>query len=379
MRVLIAPDKFKGTLSAELAADAMREAVMDLHPEWEVELLPMADGGEGTAEMLTLGSGGAMYKVSASDPLFRQVSCEMGFSADGSTAFIDSAEAAGLHRLAPAERNPMRTSSRGVGEMMMHAIQRRVKRIVVGLGGTATMDAGTGILQALGVTMLNEDSRNLMPTGGNLGKIEYLNADGFALKHSKIEIIFLHDVALPLLDESYMGGVMMFGEQKGLKEEDRPILHAAFGNFRNLMESTYKGQPKLPGMGAAGGAAFALACLYPVRLEPGAAWVAQAIGMEKAIHEADLILTGEGRLDATTPDGKCVFVIAEMALRQGKRVVAVVGKNALSPAQSEEMGIQRVQPILPDDAEVQFDRASAFLALKETTKAALIEERLKLC
>lgn len=378
MRVLIAPDKFKGTLTAEMAAEAMHSAVRELHPDWEVVLSPMADGGEGTAALLTKVCGGVIQKVSVSDPLFRQVSCAIGFSPDGSTAFIDSAEAAGLHLLASHERNPMRTSSRGVGEMIVHALQRRVKRVVVCLGGTSTMDAGTGILQALGASFLNEDSRNLMPTGGNLGKIEYVNLDHFALKGSKVEVVFLCDVALPLMDESDRGGVMMFGEQKGLKEEDRPILHAAFGNFRNLMESKFKGQPKLAGMGAGGGAAFALGSVYPVRLEPGAAWVAQAMGMEKAIHDADLILTGEGRLDPTTLKGKCVSVVGDMALRQGKRVLAVVGKNALSAAESEEMGISRVQPILPDDAEVSFERTEAFHALTEATKSALIEERLKL-
>jgi glycerate kinase len=240
------------------------------------------------------------------------------------------------------------------------------------------MDAGTGLLQALGVRFFNEDHQSLMPTGANLGKIENLKTDGFALANSKVEIIFLCDVDLPLLEENEGGGVMRFGGQKGLSPQDRPLMHAAFGNFRNLMEAKHHGKPKLPGMGAGGGMAFALSGLYPVRLEPGGKWVANAIGLDQSIHEADLVITGEGRLDSTTFNGKCVSVVADMAVRQDKPVVAIVGKNALKAEEWSELGLDSVYPLMPDGEHSGLEMSSSLAAIQTATRQFVLDHRLKL-
>ena len=371
MKVLIAPDKFKGSLTAAEAAQAMAEAVARHNPSWQVQMVPLADGGEGTAELLTAASNGSIVTCTAADAVFRPVRCEYGISADGTTAFIDASEASGMKRLSPNERNPLRCSSRGTGEIMVQAFHKRVKRIVVGLGGTASMEAGTGIIHALGVVLLGENRKPLMPTGANLGKIEYLDLSKFAFRESRIEVIFLSDVHLPLLEDAPEGGVMRFGKQKGLKEEDGIFIHAAFGKFRNFMESEYRGQPKLPGMGAGGGAAFALSSIYPCKLQSGADWVLRELGLEAAIHNADLIITGEGTLDATTLDGKCISALARLASRQEKPVMAVVGRNALSAQQTETLGLKAVESIEEIDTGLEPDAMAAFDGLVHATTRML--------
>ena len=345
MRILIAPDKFKGTLTAQEAAEAMAEAVRRHHPAWEAQLFPLADGGEGTADLLTQACGGTTITLSAADPLFRQVRCEYGLSPDGTTAFIDLAQASGLNRLLPRERNPMRTSTVGTGELISHALNRRVKRIIVGLGGSATMDAGTGILHGLGVQFKGEDMKMLLPTGGNMGRIEYIQTEGLRFRRGQAELIFLYDTHATLLGDSGIEGVMTYGPQKGLKKEDFALLNASFGHFANLVQSKYGTTRKVPGFGAAGGAAFAPSALLPIQLVSGANWIMDQLGIDEAIHAADFVLTGEGQIDQTSLDGKCLGALLERTTRQSKPLLAITGFSQLSTSELQKAGLAGVETL----------------------------------
>lgn len=336
MKILIAPDKFRGTLTATEAAAAMAEGVRRFNADCTMRLLPIADGGEGTAEVLTLASGGGFVDARASDPYLRYVGCRYGVSGDGSTAFIDMAEASGLARLQPGELNAMRTSSLGTGQLIFHALSRKCSRIVLGLGGTATMDCGTGIAHALGVAFLDELRSVVSPIAGNLSKIEFIESSKRHPALAKANLILLADVAVPLLGEE---GAILFAAQKGVTEADRPRIAANLAHFANLMEADFGTVSRTPGMGAAGGAALACLGLLGGKLAMGSDFVLEALQVPQAISEADLVITGEGSLDDQSLHGKAAIALSRAALRQGKPVLAVCGRISMSPENQMREGI----------------------------------------
>jgi glycerate 2-kinase len=367
MRILIAPDKFKGTLTAGDAVDAMAAAVRRVHPSWEAVLTPLADGGEGTSELLTLACKGRFQQTSVADPLFRPIGCQYGISPDGTTAFIDLAQASGLTRLAPQERNPMRTTSLGTGELIAHAVGQRVSRIVLGLGGSATMDAGLGILHALGVHFLDENRNMLLPVGDSVGKVEYIDIHNLRFRSDRTELILLHDTSASLLGDNGAEGVMTFARQKGLKEKDYEFLRSSFAHFSNLLEAQYGTNAKTPGLGAAGGAALACSALLPVQLQSGAKWIMDQLHMDALIQDADLILTGEGCIDATSFQGKCLSELLRRAQHQGKQVIAVAGRSTLTPESLQAAGLADTTTLLPPEAGPDQTSPSPYTDLIEAT------------
>lgn len=367
MRILIAPDKFKGTLSAADAAEAMAEAVRRVHPTWEAIIMPLADGGEGTADLLTNACKGRFQQTSVADPLFRPIGGHYGVSPDGSTAFIDIAQASGLTRLAPAERNPMRTTSLGTGELLAHAMTQRIPRIILGLGGSATIDGGIGILHALGVQFLDEHRKMLLPTGENVGKIEYIDASKLRFRADRTELILLCDTHASLLGDNGAEGVMTYARQKGLKDKDYEVMRSSIAHFSNLLEAKYGTQPKTPGFGAAGGAALACSALLTVQLLSGAKWIMDQLQIDAVIDGADLILTGEGCIDATSFQGKCLHELLNRAKQQGKPVVAIAGRSTLTPEDLQAAGIQASATLLPESAAEGEVSPSPYLDLIEAT------------
>jgi glycerate kinase len=336
MKVLIAPDKFKGSLTAAETAAAMVEGVKKFNADWVVQQVPIADGGEGTAEILTTASGGKMVKAQASDPFLRFVSCQYGVSADGSTAFIDMSEASGLHRLLPREVNAMRTSSIGTGQLISHALNRKYTNIVLGLGGTATVDCGIGIAHALGVSFLDEHLNHISPIAGNLDRIENIETHNIHPSLARANFVVLADVLNPLLGEQ---GVALYAPQKGVPPDQIPVLHKNLEHFANLMEAQFGLVAKTPGFGAAGGAAACCVGLLGAKLANGAEFVLDALKLPAAIASADLVLTGEGCLDAQSLQGKAAIAVSRQAQTQGKPVVAVCGRITLSPDAQAQEGI----------------------------------------
>ncbi|HHG86193.1 MAG TPA: glycerate kinase [Bacteroidetes bacterium] len=342
MKILIAPDKFKGTLSAAEVAEAMAEGVRKADPGFDVELMPLADGGEGTAKILTKADQGVVHSLRAMDPMFRMVSCEYGIGFEEDIAFIDIAEASGLHRLTKSEYNPMRTTSLGTGEMAAAAMRARCKKIVIGLGGSATMDAGIGIMHGMGFRFRDQNRQMLSPIGSNLGRIAFIDN---AHLHPRIPItkmVLLADVDNPLLGPE---GALLYGAQKGLVPTQQSQIETGLSHFTQLVDQRYGGQSAQPGMGAAGGAAFACQALMGAKIENGAQYVLKALDFKGAMREADLVLTGEGRLDSTTLRGKVVAAVAAACAPRKVPVFAVAATVDLGLEALQKLGLTQVKAL----------------------------------
>ena len=372
MNVLIAPDKFKGTLTARQAADAIAAGVAAFNPDWNVRILPVADGGEGTAEILGQTSNATVIRTQASDALFRPVTCEFLISEDGETAYIDMASASGMQHLRPSEINAFKCSTQGTGQLIANAITRKCKRIILGLGGTASIDCGTGLAQALGISFSDEDGGRVAPISGNLGKIEFVETKHCRIIPSRVELILLADVENPLLGEE---GVIMFAEQKGIKGEDKEVMQAMVSHFANLLEAKYGTIAKTPGMGAAGGAALSCLAFLGGKLAGGSDFVLEALGMDAAIADADLIITGEGHLDEQSLLGKAPIAVSRRAQKQGKPVLAVCGKVSLNPEDQKGAGIS-LSGFLPDNDGMGRAKAAEALTIRTTELLATMAPSL---
>ncbi|MEM0999714.1 MAG: glycerate kinase [Bacteroidota bacterium] len=371
MKVLIAPDKFKGTLTAAEVAEAMATGVRQVQPDYEVELLPLADGGEGTAAILTQADEGSWTGARASDAMFRQVSCGYGVGFHGDMAFIDVAEASGWYRLTERERNPLRTTTLGTGELMAVAMRNRCKTLVIGLGGSATIDLGMGIMHGLGVRFYDKEKNLLSPMGGNLEKVHRIDHSTAHPRLPVTKMILLTDVDNPLLGEN---GALMFARQKGLREADRSRMLAGMAHFANLLEREFGVQTDLPGTGAAGGAALGCIALARTKVQPGARYVMKTQEFRAAAKSADLILTGEGHLDAQTARGKVVAEVATQAAALGIPALAVAGTVTLAPQEIENLGLIRATPLYPEAPPVRTSAREHRAAIVQAV-AALLKNR----
>lgn len=317
MHVLIAPLEFKGTLSAREAAGAIAEGLRQSQPDWTLQLLPFADGGPGTLDAV-LAADAAVREVHVlvEDALGRRVKARFGVA--GVTAFVELAEAAGLHRLAPEERSPTTASTFGVGQLVSAALDQGCEQVVLGLGGSATNDAGAGALQALGVKLLDAQGRELPRGGAALERLVQIDPDGRDPRLVRLDLA--SDVTSPLLGPD--GASRLFGPQKGASSEDVESLERALHHFASL---TPQLSPETPGAGAAGGTAYGLAAWLGGSLRPGFELLAERIKLDEAIARADLVITGEGHFDRQSLLGKGPSRIAERARARGKRTALIAG------------------------------------------------------
>jgi len=316
-RVLIAPDKFKGSLTAREAADALAAGFAN-NPDIIVETCPVADGGEGFAEALAQ----RMEWVNGiHDPLGRPVNARCGW-VDAATAVIEMSEASGLHRLAPGERDPWRASTRGTGELILHAIAAGASRILVGLGGSATNDAGAGAAAALGWQFLTSDGEPVDPAPSNFLAIERIEPPDDDLA---VQILAACDVRNPLLGPN--GASHVYARQKGADDRMIGFLEMALSHLADLMaEQTGRDPREMPGAGAAGGLGYGLAAFCGAELRPGFPLVSEALKLEDRIAACDLVITGEGRFDAQTFSGKAPAEVARLAKKHRKPVALVCGQ-----------------------------------------------------
>lgn len=320
MRLLIAPDKFKGSLTALAAAEAMRRGVLRALPGAVTVARPIADGGEGTAEALCAALGGEWITVAASDPLGRAIEARYAWLG-GDTAAIDMSEASGLWRLAPGERDPRRASTFGTGQLIGDALRRGARKVFIGLGGSATNDGGIGMAAALGFRFLGSKGESLDALAANLGAISRVQAPG---PQGNAEIVALCDVQNPLTGGR--GASRVFGPQKGadpamVAELDAGLAHLAAVVARDLGRAF----DATPGAGAAGGLGFGLLSFCGAKIRSGFETVAGVLHLEEEIAASDLVLTGEGRLDGQTLEGKGPAGVAALARRLGKPVFAFAG------------------------------------------------------
>ena len=346
MRVVVAPDKFKGSLSAPEAARAMARGVAAVVPRAEIDLAPMADGGEGTVEALVAATSGTSREAVVAGPLGEPVRARFGMLGDGHTAVLEMAAASGLALVPRDRRDPSRTSTRGTGELLLAAVEAGARRVVVGIGGSATNDGGAGLGQALGYRLLDAEGREIGPGGGALDRLAAIDASGRDPRLEGVEVAVACDVDNPLCGPR--GASAVYGPQKGADPAmvaalDRNLDHLARVLERDLGVSVRD----LPGAGAAGGLGAGLVAFASGRLEPGIALVIGAVGLADRLRDADLCLTGEGALDASSAFGKTPIGVARLARSLGCPTIALAGTVGEGAAAVLEQGIDAFFSICP--------------------------------
>lgn len=338
MRVLIAPDKFKGSLGARDVADCIAAGLRDVLPEATIEILPVADGGEGTADVISQASAGEWVDCAAHDALGRAITARYFWLREKLIAIMEMSQAAGMWRIAPDERDPLRANTFGVGEMLKDAASRGAKEILIGLGGSATNDGGFGMARAIGFRF----SGNEHPPSRSYGEAGELERPGELVKLRRIvrdeamvlslpPIIAAVDVRNPLLGER--GATQTFGPQKGGTPEQLQTLERALARLADVVARDLGCDfREAPGAGAAGGLGFGLISFCGAKVRPGFEVVAEFIDLESAIRRADVVITGEGSLDRQTLEGKAPAGVARLARKNGKRVFAIAGAATADPA-----------------------------------------------
>jgi len=346
MHVLVVPDKFKGSLTAHEAAEAIRAGLAVAHPDWTVAVQPVADGGEGTAALLTEATLGTFKSCAVADPLGRPITARYGLSGNRRTAFIELAEASGLQLLKQTDRNPLYTSTLGSGELIQDALDSGVTELVLCIGGSATNDAGIGLAAALGYQFFDAREQPVFPIGANLIRIARIDNTAVHPSIRQVRIRVACDVTNPLYGP--MGAAFVYAPQKGAHEADVYKLDDGLRHMAALVEQTWGLLvADEPGSGAAGGVGFGARVFLNAQLEPGFALVAQYTQLAEAVAKADLIITGEGKLDSQTLHGKVIRGIAELGQAQQKPVVAFCGKLDLTPLQVRQLGLQQAIAISP--------------------------------
>ena len=349
------------------AARAMAQGIENADHDAEVRCLPMADGGEGTARALVDATGGSMHAVPVHDPLGRPVEGHFGLLADGTTAVVETAEASGLALLEAKERNPLIASSYGTGELMLAAVRSGAKRIIVGLGGSATNDAGAGLLQSLGVRLLDKNGNDLAHGGAALANLTTIDISTMDPALKNVAITAACDVTNPLTGPT--GASAVFGPQKGASKDDVATLDAALAHFAQVIDSQLGvAVNDVPGAGAAGGIGAALKGFLNAEFRPGIAIVIEQSGLDAAAQWADVVFTGEGSIDFQTKFGKTPAGVAETAKRHGKPVIAVAGHIGTGIDELHEVGIDAVFGIAPGAASLSELLADAAANVTRTTE-----------
>lgn len=358
------------------AARAMAQGIENADHDAEVRCLPMADGGEGTARALVDATGGSMRAVPVHDPLGRPVEGHFGLLADGTTAVVETAEASGLALLEAKERNPLIASSYGTGELMLAAVRSGAKRIIVGLGGSATNDAGAGLLQALGVRLLDKNGNDLAHGGAALANLTTIDISTMDPALKNVVITAACDVTNPLTGPT--GASAVFGPQKGASKDDVATLDAALAHFAQVIDSQLGvAVNDVPGAGAAGGIGAALKGFLNAEFRPGIAIVIEQSGLDAAAQWADVVFTGEGSIDFQTKFGKTPAGVAETAKRHGKPVIAIAGHIGTGIDELHEVGIDAVFGIAPGAASLSELLADAAANVTRTTEQVVRTLQLK--
>jgi glycerate kinase len=329
MRVVFAPDKFAGTLTAVEAAAAMATGWARRAPDDELVQVPMSDGGPGFVDVLHAALGGDLRVVTVPDPYGRPVPAAV--LVVGETAYVESAQAVGLHLTEPEHRQPERGSTRGLGELLAHALDTDVSRIVVGLGGSATNDAGAGLLAALGAT---SDGGRLDEGPAALADLTSVELESAHARFGGVELVLASDVDNPLLGIN--GATKIYGPQKGLPEERLVTVDGWLQHFAELTDRKLAAQK---GAGAAGGLGFALMLLGGTR-ESGVALVAEAVGLPDKVRGADLVVTGEGAFDFSSRSGKVPYGVAEVAAEQLVPCIALAGQVLVGSREMRALGVE---------------------------------------
>lgn len=345
MKIVIAPDSFKESLTALAVAEAIGEGFRRILPQAQYRLVPMADGGEGLVQSIVDATQGEKFSTQVTAPLGNKVSASWGMTGDGQSAVIEMAEASGLHLVPTDKRNPLISTSYGTGELISTALDKGLRRIILGIGGSATNDGGVGMLQALGAKFVDKTGKFLSFGGAALADLAQIDMSGLdpRLQETRIEVAC--DVDNPLCGEH--GASAVFGAQKGATKADIQRLDAALRHFAEQVQAQLGIDIQTPkGAGAAGGMGGGLMLLPQVRLRSGIQMVIEAVDLAAAIADADIVVTGEGRMDGQSVHGKTPIGVAKLAKSAGKPVIAIVGSLREDYPAVYEAGIDAVFPII---------------------------------
>ncbi|MEV0669603.1 glycerate kinase [Mycobacterium sp. NPDC050441] len=327
MKIVLAPDSFKESMTASQAVAAMREGIRSALPDAECIGVPMADGGEGTVDAVVDALGGDRVTEVVQDPLGRPVPATYGHVAGRRLAVIEMASASGLELVTPSDRDILRAGTFGVGQLITSALDHGATELLVGIGGSATNDGGAGMLTALGVAFTDADGAALPPGGAALARLQHIDVSGLDPRLADVNVRIASDVTAPLLGTG--GASAVFGPQKGATPADVATLESALTRLVEVTETALgRARPDQPGAGAAGGLGFGLMEFLAAECDPGVEVIAQTVGLERALTGADWVFTGEGSVDAQTMLGKTPFGVARLAARTGARVVIFGGRVA---------------------------------------------------
>ncbi|WP_210366846.1 glycerate kinase [Bacillus sp. REN3] len=374
MKIVIAPDSFKESLTALQAANAIEKGIRNTIPDAAIFKIPMADGGEGTVQSLVDATGGTLIPVTVTGPLGHPVEAFFGLSGDQQTAVIEMAAASGLHLVTAEKRNPLITTTRGTGELIAAALDYGVRHMIIGIGGSATNDGGSGMAMALGARLIDKNGNEIGEGGGQLDRLAKIDVSGLDHRLAEIKIEVACDVDNPLTGPR--GASAIFGPQKGattesIKQLDQNLLHFSKIILRDLAKDI----ENIAGAGAAGGLGAGLMAFLSAELKTGVDIVISATNLEEQLKDADIVITGEGKIDGQTIFGKTPIGVAKAAKRHGAFVIAIAGNVAADSNVVHDHGIDAVFSILPGivTSEEAFARAGEFIERLSRNIAELIK------
>ena len=343
MKVVVAVDSFKGSMTSMEAARAVRDGILAADPKTYIVIKPLADGGEGTTDALIEGMHGEKVKITVTGPYGEKIDSYYGYLPEKKTAVIEMAAAAGI--TLSDKRDPMQATTYGVGEMISDAIDRGCRDIIMGIGGSATTDGGIGMMKALGIQFLDENGNDVGEGAQALFRVRKIQTEGVHPFLSKVRFQIACDVTNPLCGPQ--GAVYVFGPQKGVTEEIKAMLDEAMNRYAAVVESTLGIRCRdIPGAGAAGGLGFACLAFLNAVLTPGIDLVLNAVDLESELLDADIVVTGEGRIDEQTAMGKAPVGVAKRAKKYGAKVIAFAGSVTEGAGACNKEGIDAFFPIV---------------------------------
>ncbi len=370
MKIVIAPAAFKGSLSPLQAARAIDLGVRSTLPQADTLLVPVADGGDGTLEVIHHVRGGVIHEKTISGPLGRPVRASWALLSDGETGIIEMASASGLALLMPGEQDPMRASTHGVGELIRDALGKGIRKLIIGLGGSATVDGGAGMAQALGVGLLNRKGRPLPRGGGSLSQLDRIDPGGLDPRIRQCKIVAAYDVSNPLLGPN--GAPQVYGPQKGATPDMVRKLEDALGRLAETIKHDIGiDVAGLPGAGAAGGLGAGLAAFLGARLVSGTDLVLEEISLRRKLTGAHLVITAEGRLDYQSAYGKAPIGVARTARDLHVPVLALTGGLGEGYRALYLEGVDAVMPIVPGPISLEEAQREAYGLLADAAERAI--------
>ena len=364
--ILIATDSFKDALPAIAVCQAIANGVNRAAPDLPTQIFPLADGGEGTAEILSFHHKSRQRTIKVHDPLFRPIKATYSIAEDGASAFIEMAAASGLQLLEPSERNPLQTTSFGTGELIADAIEQGAKKILLGIGGSATNDGGIGMATALGFRFLDRGGQRISPVGAGLPKLTQIDPQYVVFNAEEVRVTVICDVDNPLYGPN--GAAYVYGPQKGATAQSARVLDEGLQNLAIVLQQfSGKDFSKIAGAGAAGGMGAGTMAFLGATLQPGIETVMQYTGFEMQLKKASLVITGEGRIDAQTLRGKLIAGVTRSAARYQIPVIALCGSLEATPQQIEALGLQAAFSITPGPISLDAALAATAKNLENTS------------